>query len=90
MIAIPFEKIDSVEDVRKFFNWLYFDAHVIFHPDNRFETYVELGKGTKSFTDTECKQLNGLMDQCFDVCMDEGEDIYEIGLEVSKHYGERK
>ena len=82
MITIPFETITSLEDVRKFFNWLHFDAHVIFHPDNRFEDYIDR-QGNPSFTEPECKQLNHLMDQCFDVCMDEGVEIYGIGGEVS-------
>ena len=86
MIAIPFETIASIDEVKKFFNWLFFDAHVIFHPDNRFEVYTDR-QGNPSFTESECKQLNHLMDQCFAVCSDEGVQIYGIGGE--EHFWEK-
>ena len=53
-----------------------------FHPDDRFEDYVSCEDGSQTFTQEECVVYYHLMDECFEVCEENGVDIYAIGLEL--------
>lgn len=75
-------EIKKLEDVTRFFKYLKEERKVIFHPDDDFESYVNIETLESTFTPEECKEYNDAMLQCFDVCEAEGVDIYLIGLDI--------
>lgn len=87
-MIIPFETIDNIDDVKRFFLWLKEDLHLLFHPDFLFEDYIEKDR-KPVFSKEECTLLNHLMDECFKVCETGDVEIYSIGLEVQTEYNKR-
>ena len=77
-------EIKNLEDVTRFFKYLKEERKVIFHPDDDFESYVNIETMEPTFTPEECKEYNDAMLKCFEVCENEGVDIYLIGLETLK------
>ena len=75
-------RIENLEDVTRFFKYLKEERKVIFHPDDDFESYVNIETLEPTFTPDECKEYNAAMLQCFEVCGEEGVDIYLIGLDI--------
>lgn len=73
--------IKSVKDVEAFFHHIVSERRVNFHPDDVFEDYVSCEGGINTFTLGECAVYNRLMDESFAICVNEGVNIYEIGLE---------
>ena len=73
--------IMSVKDVKTFFHHIVSERKVNFHPDDMFEDYVSCEGGINTFTLGECAIYNRLMDESFAICVNEGVNIYEIGLE---------
>lgn len=71
-------KIDSIEEVKLFAQYLANEIHLNFHPDDDFSCYVNYDKKQPTFTPEEAAKYNALMDECFDVCEKENADIYEI------------
>lgn len=76
-------QIKTVEDVKSFFKILHQEYQLAFHPDDPFEDYVSIGTGAATFSKEEAKYLNEVMNQCFEVCEEAHEDIYQIGLAIS-------
>lgn len=74
--------IKTIADVRNFFEHLTQERKVSFHPDDDFESYINIDTNEPTFTAEECKRYNEAMQQCFDVCQAEGEDIYLIGMDA--------
>ena len=75
--------ITSIKDVQDFFEYLYNDLDLSFHPDSNFQDYVYNNSAmVRFFTDAEADYYNSVMDACFQVCEKEGADIYEIGMLV--------
>lgn len=79
-------KIESVENVVKFFQHLAYEKKLSFHPDDDFKEYVYYTDQRPFFTDEEVPIYNKLMDQCFDVCQKNNADIYGIGLDVLRGF----
>lgn len=50
-----------------------------YHPDTRFEDYIDKGTGKRLFSDDEARELNALSDAAFDRL---GNDIYDVALEA--------
>lgn len=73
--------IMSVNDVKTFFHHIVSERKVNFHPDDMFENYVSCEGGINTFTLGECAVYNRLIDESFAICVNEGVNIYEIGLE---------
>lgn len=73
--------IMSVKDVKTFFHHIVSERKVDFHPDDMFENYVSCEGGINTFTLGECAVYNRLIDESFAICVNEGVNIYEIGLE---------
>lgn len=73
--------IMSVKDVKTFLHHIVSERKVNFHPDDMFENYVSCEGGINTFTLGECAVYNRLMDESFAICVNEGVNIYEIGLE---------
>lgn len=72
--------IKSVKDVEDFFSNLLQKESLNFHPDERFENYVQIGTNKPSYTPKEADLRNKLMESSFEICELEGVDIYEIGF----------
>ena len=72
-MTIKHFNITTTEDVKEFFAWLTNEA-IPFHPDDSFHDY-------EGITFDEATELDLMMDKCFDVCEEAGEDIYAIALE---------
>lgn len=77
-------KIETKDDVVKYFSYLVEELHLNFHPDTEFSEYVSSETGESTFSNGEICYHNSLMDTCFSVCEKAGVDIYEIGLQVLK------
>ena len=75
-------QITTIKDVEAFAKQLIGEG-VSFHPDDDFNDYVFFKENKPCYTKEESEQRNQLMQQCFEVCEREGEDIYSIMLEVS-------
>lgn len=86
---IPFKIIVSTDDVKRFFMYLMEDLRVVYHPDFQFEDYIEKETNAPVFTVEECKILNRLMDDCFEICEIWDADIYSISLEADEEYRRR-
>ena len=72
--------IETIDDVKEFFNHLVNERQVVFHPDDPFEDY-KFENGQVVFTQEECVVYNRLMDESFEACEKNGTDIYALGLE---------
>ncbi len=77
------KKITSLSDVKSFARYLYEEAKVVFHPDDSFEDYINIDTHNRSFSKSEAAILNQRMEECFNVCEKENEDIYEVMMEFS-------
>lgn len=76
-------KIETIEDVKEFFETLHNKYELAFHPDDLFEDYVNIATGEPTFTKEESTYLNEVMEKCFEVCNRESVEIYLVGLSVS-------
>lgn len=73
-------KILTIEDVKQFAKELTAEG-LSFHPDDDFNDYINFTSGEPSYTSEEAEIRNKLMNECFDVCENEGIDIYEVMME---------
>ncbi|WP_214071825.1 hypothetical protein [Mucilaginibacter sp. dw_454] len=73
--------IKNLEDVKLFTRQLVSEG-TNFHPDDDFNNYVNLETGEPSYTLEEAEIRNQLLYQCFKVCEDSGEDIYDLAQEI--------
>lgn len=78
--------IKSIGDVMPFFNYLMNKRKVNFHPDNSFDEYINFTTGEQTFSDKECKLFDRLMEEAFNVCINNGDMdlIYDLGTEFLK------
>ena len=74
--------ITNIDEVRAFFQYLVNERGCNFHPDDDFAEYVSNADGSPTFSKEEIASFNRLMDECFTVCAESNESIYDIGLEV--------
>lgn len=70
-------QIKSVADVEQFAKLLV-DEGSNFHPDDDFTEYVNYKTGEPTYTPEEAAHRNSLMEQCFEVCEKEEQDIYAV------------
>ena len=75
-------EINTTKDVAAFFFYLVFEKRIILHPDDPFEWYKNIATDEPTFTKTEAKLYDILMEECFDVCCKEATDIYEIAQRI--------
>lgn len=73
--------IHTLTDVHTFFNQLVAEG-CDFRADTFFEDYVNTTTGLPAYTDEDAQLRNALMDTCFEVCKQQGADIYHIAQEV--------
>lgn len=72
--------ISTIKDVENFFHHIVAERKVNFHPDDRFDVYVNTETKEPTFTPEECTIYDRLMDEAFEVCEQNGLDIYLLGL----------
>lgn len=72
--------IQSIADVRCFFQMLQAHYAIIIHPDNDFRDYLDRDTLKHVFSQEEADYLNELMTLCFQVCKKSGVDIYELAI----------
>jgi hypothetical protein len=53
-----------------------------YHPDDDFNNYVNTETGEASYTPEEALLRNELNEQCFEVCDQNGADLYDIAHEI--------
>ena len=53
-----------------------------FHPDDRFEDYINYETKEPTYTKEEAMLRNRLLEQAFDVCDKDNADIYELCIEI--------
>lgn len=75
------KQIKTVTDVKVFFSHLVNNRSVNFHPDDDFSQY-QTPLGEPAFTESEIKQYNKRMEECFEVCEKFDTDIYELGIDA--------
>ena len=73
--------IQSLQDVRDFFQHLYVAESLNFHPDTPFTEYVD-GSGKDTYTPAQAEEREQLLNTCFTVCENHAADIYEIGNDI--------
>ena len=79
-------KINTIEDVGKFFIWLVFEKRLDFHPDDDFGEYENYETHEPTFTNEEVRYYNDVMNECFNVCEKYKRDIYVISSHVYALY----
>ena len=75
------QEINTVDDVKTFFNQLFAEG-VNMHPDDPFETYIHRNTNEPFYTEDETELRNILLAQAFNVCEKEDADIYEICIDI--------
>jgi hypothetical protein len=55
-----------------------------FHPDDPMTDYIRRDTGEPSYTSEEAQRLDCLMDEAFEFCNQQGLDIYELSMNISK------
>jgi len=76
--------IEHRSDVTAFFIYLRYHLKLNFHPDDRFEDYVNYGTQLPTFTAKECALYRKAMDDCHSWCQKNHQDIYDIALKVEQ------
>jgi hypothetical protein len=74
-------KIKTTNDIEKYAAML-IDEGTAFHADTEFNDYINLNNGDSTYTSDEAGLRNRLMNECFNVCENKNEDIYEIMMDV--------
>ena len=71
-------QINTIDQVKEFFDYLTKVRRVNFNPDDDFADYIDLGTHEPTFDTEEVAILNILMEQSFEVCEANQTDIYEL------------
>ena len=75
------QQINTVEDVKTFFNELH-EEGLNFHPDDSMQDYTHRDTGEQLYSVQEAFVRNTLLAQAFDVCEREDADIYELCIDI--------
>jgi hypothetical protein len=78
--------IETIKDVQDFAKFLYNERGVAFHPDDDFADYENCETHEPTFSESEISLYNRLMEQCFNVCEQNGRDIYSVMIEFHPIY----
>ncbi|BAU51885.1 hypothetical protein [Mucilaginibacter gotjawali] len=75
------QEINNLNDVAGFMHNLV-EEGVNAHPDELFENYVKIETGEPSFSAGEAAFRNQLMEKSFEICEQQGIDIYSFMQEI--------
>lgn len=70
--------ISTIAEVENFAKFLFNEKHLAFHPDEDFAEYISNETHEPLFTENDVELYNRLMNECFVVCENANEDIYEV------------
>jgi len=76
------KSIHTISDVETFFSYLLHEESLNFHPDEDFKNYINLETALPSYSPEEAELRNSIMICCFEICENEGVEIYDIGLQL--------
>lgn len=79
------QEIKTIDDVKTFFQQLLAED-LNFHPDTHFEDYIHCETRQATYSKEEANTRNRLMDECFAVCENVREDIYELSYKLFLMY----
>lgn len=74
-------EIKNLGDVAAFMHCL-IEEGVNAHPDTDFNDYVHMDTGAATFSPAEAALRNRLMEQSFDICESNNEDLYSFMQEI--------
>lgn len=74
--------ITNVDEVKNFFHYALSDRNIAVHPDDSLTDFSEDELKQLNVTKDEAVNYERLMDECFEVCERENEDIYGIFIDV--------
>lgn len=69
--------INNIQDVETFFQFLYDEYDLAFHPDDSFDQYINRDR-KPLFIKEEATYLDSVMQRCFDICEQNGVLIYDV------------
>ena len=75
------QEIKILEDVRTFFNDLLAED-LNFHPDDDFKDYINYETKEATYAEDEAALRNHLLQLSFEICENEGADIYDLCIEI--------
>jgi hypothetical protein len=75
-------KIQTLDDVKAFAKYLTVHEKLVLHPDEDFNNYVSLETQLPIYSKEDAELRNDLMNQCFQVCEQNNEDVYDSMSEV--------
>ena len=73
--------VNTVDEIRQFFEYLITKEQLNFHPDEDFSIYISFKTSEPTFSKTEINHYNSLMDKAFRICEDSGVDIYKLAID---------
>lgn len=74
--------IQSIDDVKAFFAFVVERVGEEWHPDDDYSWYKDPKTKESLFTPDETVLFNRLQKECFDLCDQLDEDIYDLGWEA--------
>ncbi len=72
------QHITNREEVAQFANYLVNGLNINLDPDTPFEDYIEIETKESSFSPEDAAIGNRLMDECFEVCDKDDDEIYYL------------
>jgi hypothetical protein len=78
------QSINTEKDLREMLTEVISYLGWAFHPDDPMTDYVRRDTGEPSYTSEEAEKLDALMDEAFEFCEQNGIDIYELSMDISK------
>ena len=76
--------INTVNEVKAFFEFLIEQKSLSFHPDTDFSEYISVESEEATFSSQEVTHYNKLMDTCFSICESNTVDIYDLSMIICK------
>lgn len=73
--------ITTLKDTRLFLTEVISKLGAAFHPDTEFEYYVD-SEGNPIYSTDKAIELNRNLAECFEVCDNHDEDIYDLCLDI--------
>lgn len=76
--------IKTDRDLREMLTEVISNLGWAFHPDDSMAEYVRRDTGEPFYTPEEAEKLDTFMDEAFAFCEQNGIDIYELSMQISK------
>lgn len=83
---MKFRNVRTLEDVKKFFSFIYQKFKVRVHPEDDFGEYINVETGATIFTKQQARFFNRVMNACINLCKRLGIEIYELAYDLYDKY----